>query len=341
MRRIHNPPNPFESTHREWLDEPPPAEVHVYEESARTILSRNDSPDLAFEWTVNPYRGCQHACAYCYARPYHEYLGYGAGTDFDTRIVAKTNAPELLRAEITKSNWKHACINFSGVTDCYQPYEAVYNITRQCLEVCRDLANPIAIVTKAYLVTRDTELIAEIHDRAAAAVYISIPFADDETARLIEPYTPPPSRRLDAIRQLTAAGVPVGVLVAPIIPGLNDAHIAQILENAADAGATAATCSALRLSGTVEQVFMDRLQQAMPLRAKRIENRIRDIRGGYLSDSRFGRRMTGEGIYWDSIMSLFDVAARKAGLATNARQLINETGRPPKASSSQMMLKFE
>jgi DNA repair photolyase len=281
---------------------------------AKSILSENDSPDLPFRWSVNPYRGCQHACAYCYARPYHEYLGLGAGTDFETKLVVKVNAPQLLAAAFAKPSWKRESVNFSGITDCYQPLEAVWSITRRCLEVCLDYRNPAVVVTKSFLVMRDADVLAELDREAGAMVYLSITFADDAQARLIEPQTPPPSRRFEAIRRLRQAGVPVGVLVAPIIPGLNDRDIPQILQRAADAGAQRAGYIALRLPGPVEQVFLARLEKVMPDRAKRIENRLRDIRGGRLDDSAFGRRMRGQGVYWDSVRRLFEMSLRLHGL---------------------------
>jgi len=313
MRRVDNPPNPYETSYREWLGPAPRAGVEIYEEVARSILSENDSPDLPFRWSINPYRGCQHACAYCYARPYHEYLGLGAGTDFDTKLVVKVNAPELLAKALRRKSWRAESINFSGVTDCYQPIEAVRHLTRRCLEVCLDLANPAAVVTKSYLVMRDAELLAELERVAGCTVYLSIPFADDATARIIEPNAPPPSRRLEAMRRLCDAGVPVGVFVAPIIPGLNDSQIPEVLRLAEQAGARFAGYTALRLPGSVAEVFESRLRDVMPLRAERILNRLRDIRGGRLNDSAFSRRMKGEGVYWESIRRLFEVSARKHG----------------------------
>ncbi len=314
MRRVENPPNPYESSYRTWIGPPPRVSIEVYEEEARSILSENDSPDLSFRWSVNPYRGCQHACAYCYARPYHEYLGYGAGTDFDTKLVAKVNAADLLATGLGSRKWKREGIVFSGVTDCYQPYEIRYGLTRACIEVCRRFRNPLAIVTKSCLVRRDAELLADHNRVAGAMVYMSIPFAKDETADLIEPHAPPPSLRFEAIRCLRDAGVPVGVLVAPIIPGLNDCEIPEILERSADMGVSRAGFAALRLPGSVEQIFWERVRRVMPDRASRIEHRIRDIRSGGMSDSRFGRRMRGEGVYWDSIKDLFNVSARRFGL---------------------------
>lgn len=315
LRRVDNPPNPYESAHREWLEPPPEARIEVYEETASSILSRNDSPDLPFTWSINPYRGCQHACAYCYARPYHEYLGYGAGTDFDTKLVVKTNAAALLRRSLADRRWRGESIMFSGVTDCYQPLEASYGVTRGCLEVCRDFNNPVAIVTKGFLVARDAGLLREIHDRASAWVWVSIPFADGDAAALMEPQAPPPARRFEIIRRLTSAGVPVGVFVSPVIPGLTDRDVPHILEQAARAGARSASMTALRLPGSVERVFQDRLAEAMPLRAERILRRIRDMRGGRLNEARFGARMSGDGPYWNSVRELFTIHARRLNLS--------------------------
>jgi DNA repair photolyase len=314
IRRVDNPPNPYESAYHEWLEPPPAARLEVYEETARSILSENDSPDLGYRWSVNPYRGCQHACAYCYARPYHEYLGMGAGTDFDTKIVVKVNAAALLRQALKKRGWLGERINFSGVTDCYQPLEAVYGLTRGCLEVCLTFANPVAIVTKSYLVVRDADLLAELHRAAGVWVIHSIPFADDALARQVEPQAPPPSRRFEAMRRLADAGVPTAVMMAPIIPGLNDREIPSVLRRAAEAGARWASYAALRLPGSVEPVFLSRLRSALPERAARVEARIREIRGGRLNDSRFGHRFRGEGPYWESIASLFEVSAARYGL---------------------------
>jgi len=314
LRPTDNPPNPYLSQHAEWLEPPPMAKLEVYEETSGSILSRNDSPDLPFTWSVNPYRGCQHACAYCYARPYHEYLGLGAGTDFETKLIVKTNAAELLRTEFSRKSWKREMVNFSGITDCYQPLEASYGIMRACLNVCLEFKNPAAVVTKSFLVVRDADLLTELNRAARAKVYVSIPFADAKAAKMMEPQAPPPARRFEAVRRLHEAGVPVGVFVAPIIPGLNDRDIPRILEQAAAAGAQSASYTALRLPGSVEPVFLQRLRDAMPLRADRIINRIRDIRGGQLNDSRFGQRMRGSGNYWESIRSLFAISKARYGL---------------------------
>lgn len=314
LRRIDNPPNPYLSEDREWLEPPPEAKIEVYEETSGSILSKNDSPDLPFTWSVNPYRGCQHACSYCYARTYHEYLGLGAGTDFDSKLVVKLNAAQLLRKAFRKRGWERERVNFSGITDCYQPLEAGYRITRRCLEVCVECNNPAVVVTRGFLVVRDADVLAELSRCAGAQVLISIPFADAVTCKLLEPQAPAPARRFEAIQRLHEAGVPVGVLISPVIAGLNDRDIPRILEQAAAAGAQSASYTALRLPGSVEQVFLSRLHEAMPLRAERIINRLRDVRGGKLSDSRFCERMRGHGPYWDSIRSLYAISKRRYGL---------------------------
>jgi DNA repair photolyase len=314
MKRLDNPPNPYESQYHEWLEPPPPVRVEVYEEQARSILSENDSPDVGFRWSVNPYRGCQHACAYCYARPTHEYLGFGAGSDFETRLVVKTNAAELLDEALRRPAWSGELVAFSGVTDCYQPLEAVWGLTRACLEVCLAFGNPIGVVTKSYLVVRDADVLQDLAAQASASVMFSIPFLDAATARLIEPGAPTPDRQFAAMRRLADAGVPVGILTAPIIPGLNDQAIPGLLARAAENGATNAGYEMLRLPGSVAPVFLSRLRDVMPLRAGKIENRVREIRDGQLNDCRFGHRMTGRGTYWESVERLFEIAARKHNL---------------------------
>lgn len=340
LRYVDNPPNPYLGEHRDWLEPPPAARVEVYEEQAGSILSQNDSPDVPFRWSVNPYRGCQHACAYCYARSTHEYLGFGAGTDFDTKLVAKVNAPALLRAAFAKKSWRGEPISFSGVTDCYQPIEASYRITRQCLEVCVERGNPASVVTRSFLVVRDADLLRRLQDNSGSdsdvGVYMSIPFATDELAKLIEPQAPPPSRRLEAMRRLTDAGVRVGVLAAPIIPGLNDREIPRILERAAEAGAKSAGHIAVRLTGSVADVFLSRIRAVLPLRWERIEARVREMRGGALTDSRFGHRMQGRGPYWDSIIDMFNVSARRFGLETWDADCGRDTSQPKRKSVVKM-----
>jgi DNA repair photolyase len=310
---LSNPPNPWATTEVEYLEAAPEVRLEVYEDHTRTILARNDSPDVGFSYSVNPYRGCFHACAYCYARPSHEYLGMGAGTDFDRKIVVKPRAAELLRAAFAKKSWKKETVVFSGVTDCYQPLEASYRLTRACLEVCAEVANPMGIITKAPLVERDVDVLQTLARVASAHVTVSIPIWDVERARAIEPYVATPQRRMRIIETLARAGIEVGVNVAPIIPGLNDQDIPKILSAARDAGATHAGYVLLRLPGSVKAVFEGRLRAALPLSADRVLHRIRETRGGQLYDPRFGARGRGEGQYADAIGTLFRASARRLG----------------------------
>jgi len=312
-RPVSNPPNPWQSVHAEYLGEPPPAELEVYEEEARSIIAENDSPDVGFRYSVNPYRGCFHACAYCYARPTHQYLGWGAGTDFDRKIVAKVNAPELLRAELSRRSWKGETIVFSGVTDCYQPSEAVYSLTRRCLEVCREFRNPVGIVTKGALVRRDVDVLSDLAREAEVTVYVSIPFADDRAARAIEPNVATPAQRFETLAVLSSAGIRTGVAVAPVIPGLTDSDMPKILARAREAGAVKAFITLLRLPAETRLVFEQRLAQAFPDRAARVFSNLEQTRGGKRNDSRFGSRMSGVGPRWEAIESLFELECRRLG----------------------------
>jgi DNA repair photolyase len=328
---VANPPNPWASTEIEYLDAPDPEDptralaphqrLTVYEDHTRNILSTNDSPDLGFGWSINPYRGCFHACAYCYARPTHEYLSFGAGTDFDRRIVVKPDAPRLLRAALDRKSWKGELIVFSGVTDCYQPLEASYRLTRGCLEVCREYKQPVGIITKSPLIERDLDVLADLARVTTLHVTVSIPFFEDEKARAIEPFVATPGRRLRTIERLARAGVLVGVNVAPIIPGLNEDDLAAVLEGARAAGASHAGFTLLRLPGPVAQVFEERLRAALPLRADKVMRRIRETRGGKLDDSRFGVRGRGEGAYAETIHALFASRARKLGFTPSWNQV--------------------
>ena len=329
MRTVANPPNPFESRHRELLEPAPPAKVTVFEDATRDILSRNDSPDLPFRWSVNPYRGCFHGCAYCYARPSHEYWGFGAGTDFDTKIIVKEEAPVLLRRAFEKPSWQGELIVFSGNTDCYQPLEASYGLTRACLEVCAEYRNPVGVITKGALVRRDLDVLTRLHRDAWVQVYFSIPFADDEQARLVEPQVPSTTKRFETMQALAEAGIPTGISIAPIIPGLNDEDIPELLERAHDAGALTATYSLLRLSGSVEPVFLERMKVAFPDRFSKIVNRLRETREGQLTDTAFFTRHQGRGTYWHMIEQLFTVAKRKAGFDEADASGIPQTFRRP------------
>ena len=322
-RRIDNPPNPWQAAHVEYLpelgDETPLATLSVYEEDARSIVAENDSPDVPFRYSVNPYRGCFHGCAYCYARPSHELLGFGAGTDFERRIVVKRNAAELLHARLSSPSWTGEMIAFSGVTDCYQPLEASYGLTRRMLEVCLAFRNPVGVITKGALVERDVDLLAALARDARATVYLSIPFADEGMARAIEPYAASIARRFHALRVLSDAGVRTGVSVSPVIPGLNDAQIPEVLTRARAAGAELAFMVMLRLPTAVRPVFTDRLRETMPLRAEHVLHAIRDVRGGELNRAEYGTRMHGEGPRWLAIESLFAAHHRKLGFVDASR----------------------
>jgi len=316
-RRIDNPPNPFAGQERTWLEGmEPPAALEVWEDTARTILSTNDSPDIGFRYTVNPYRGCQHACAYCYARPTHEYLSLGAGTDFDTRIHVKLHAASLLTEAFERPSWRGDTVVFSGVTDCYQPLEASYRLTRACLQVCALYRNPVGIVTKSALIERDIDVLRELQRVTRVGISVSIPFLDERKARAIEPFVPSPARRLRVIETLAAAGLDVGVMTAPLIPGLNDEDMPRVLQAAAGAGARHAGWVLLRLPGSVAGVFEHRLRAAFPDRADKIMARVVDTRGGdALYDSRFGTRQTGRGAYAQAIRALFATTTKRLGLA--------------------------
>jgi DNA repair photolyase len=469
LRPISNPPNPWLTTEVEYLEDPPPARLEVYEDHTREILSHNDSPDLGFSWSINPYRGCFHACAYClsgdtpilmgdgmtrplrdirvgdaiygtvarghyrryartrvlahwqtikpafrivledgmtliasgdhrflsadgwkfvmksesasdslhrgetlcgartehgrnldesavatrpglrvarveslgvettmydvttgtgdfiangvvshncYARPTHEYLGFGAGTDFDRKITVKPDAPKLLREAFERPSWKGELIVFSGVTDCYQPLEASYRLTRGCLEVCAEYRNPVAVITKSPLIERDIDALQALAKVADTSVTVSIPLWSREHAHAIEPQVASPQRRMQIIERLAKAGLDVGVNVAPMIPGLGDEDMPRILEAAAAAGARRAGFVFLRLPGSVATVFEQRLRDKLPLRADRVLGRIREARGGKLYDSRWGVRGRGEGQYAEAARALFESTARRVGLAT-------------------------
>jgi len=315
MRGISNPPNPFDSAHRELLEPVRAAQLTLYRDETREILSRNDSPDLPFRWSVNPYRGCFHACAYCYARPTHEYWGFGAGTDFDSKIIVKEDAPRLLRRAFERPSWRGELIVFSGNTDCYQPLEATYGLTRACLEVCAEYRNPVSIITKGALVLRDLDVLARLSREAWAQVYFSIPFSSDDVARKVEARAPSISKRFEAMKILADAGISTGISIAPVIPGLNEEDIPELLRRAREAGATSATHALLRLSGSVEAVFLQRMKEAFPERMGKLLNRLREVRHDALTEGAFFKRQRGTGVYWDMIEQLFRMAKRRAGFS--------------------------
>jgi DNA repair photolyase len=329
-----NPANRFQKLELErdadWNpeDDPAPA-TQFFRDKTETIINYNESPDIGFDASVNPYRGCEHGCIYCYARPFHEYLGFSAGLDFETRIMVKERAPELLRAELSSPKWKPQVIAMSGVTDCYQPVERRLKLTRGCLEVLAEFLNPVGIVTKNHLVTRDIDHLAELARHKAAVVFISLTTLDTGLRKVMEPRTSPPSRRLAAIRELAQAGIPTGVLVAPVVPGLTDHEMPSLLEAAAEAGARFAGYTVLRLPYGVAPLFEQWLADHFPDRKAKVLERIRALRGGKLNDSRFGQRMRGEGIFAEQIRALFSVARRKAGLDRESPELSTNSFRRP------------
>jgi DNA repair photolyase len=304
-------------------------------DKTRSVVSQNDSPDVGFRYSVNPYRGCSHGCAYCYARPTHEYLGLNAGLDFETKILVKHEAPELLRDFLSRDEWQPESIALSGVTDPYQPAERQFRITRGCIEVALEARQPISIITKNALVVRDLDLFQEMAKRNLVHVNVSITTLSSDLARTMEPRTSVPEARLRAVSELAQAGVPVRVLVAPIIPGLNDSEIPMILKASKEAGATDASYILVRLPWTVRPVFLEWLARTHPTQKDRIEGRIRAVREGKLNDPEFGGRMTGKGEIADRIRDLFHVFQKKYGIDSNLPPYNCEDFRPPLPRSGQ------
>jgi DNA repair photolyase len=325
-----NPANRFERIAIE-AEEPGPDRVatRFLRDGTRSIIARNDSPDIPFGASVNPYRGCEHGCSYCYARPFHEYLGFSAGLDFETRILVKEDAPELLRRELTAPSWQPETLAFSGVTDCYQPVERRLELTRRCLAVCAELRNPVAVITKSALVARDADLLAELARFDAAVVSLSVTTLDVELARRLEPRAAAPRERLAAIARLAAAGIPVNVMLAPIIPGLTDHEIPAILAAAAAAGASSAGFLPLRLPGAVAGLFSAWLEEYYPERRDKVLHGVRAMRAGRLDDPRFGHRFRGEGPYVEQMRALFEAARRRDGLVGRGRPLSTAAFRRP------------
>jgi DNA repair photolyase len=280
---------------------------------SQTIVTENDSPDASFRYSLNPYRGCLHGCSYCYARPTHEYLGLSAGLDFETKVFVKHHAPQLFEKWLARPKWRPEEIVFSGVTDCYQPAERQFRLTRGCIEVAAQCRQPVSIVTKNALVTRDIDLLAQLAEHQAVRIAVSITTLDTQLARVMEPRTSAPAARLRAIAELTAAGVPAMVMVAPVIPGLNDHEIPSILSAAREAGALSAGYTLLRLPFAVKDVFFDWLTHNFPDRADKVESFIRSTRGGKVNEYRFGERMRGTGVMAEQIKRAFEVFTRKYG----------------------------
>ncbi len=321
-----NPKNRFEHVERvaepvEGDDEQPLPTTQFIPDASKSVIASNNSPDVGFDASVNPYRGCEHGCAYCYARPTHEYLGFSAGLDFETKIMVKHDAPELLRRELSSPRWKPRVIAMSGVTDCYQPIERKLRLTRRCLEVLDEFRNPVVIITKNALVARDADVLASLAGHRAAAVFLSITTLDADLCGVLEPRTSRPAKRLAAIAALAKAGVPVGVNIAPVIPGLTDSEIPRIVRAAADAGATFAGLVPLRLPYAVAPLFEAWLERHRPNMKDKILHRIRAMRGGRLNDPNFGSRMEGDGPFAEQIQRLFTLACRRAGLARGGPDL--------------------
>jgi DNA repair photolyase len=299
-------------------EKPRPA-TQYFDDKTKTIVAHNQSPDVGFEVSINPYRGCEHGCIYCFARPTHEFLGFSAGLDFESRIMVKRDAPRLLEAELSSPKWKPQLLMMSGVTDCYQPIERKLKITRGCLEVLAKFRNPVAILTKNRLVTRDIDILSELARHNAVVVNLSITSLGVDLQRILEPRTSAPNARLHAVAQLRAAGIPVGVMVAPVIPGINDHEIPTIVAACGKAGAQFAGHVLLRLPWAVRPLFEHWLDEHFPERKAKVLDRLRASRGGKLYDSRWRKRQTGEGIFAEQISNMFEVACRRAGMTERSK----------------------
>ena len=314
-----NPTNRFDALAYEWEESADPEErpapkTKFFRDNSRSILVKNDSPDIPFAWSLNPYRGCEHGCVYCYARPYHEYLGLSSGIDFESMIFVKEDAPELLTTELAKPSWKPETVALGGVTDVYQPIERRLEITRRCLQVFADARHPCGLVTKNHLVVRDADVFQELARYRLGRVFVSLTTLDPDLARKMEPRASTPAKRIEAMRVLAKAGVQVGVMTAPLILGLNDHELPSLLEAAADAGAVSAGYVPLRLPHQLGPLFEDWLGRHYPDRKEKVLNQIRAVRGGALNDPRFGSRMRGTGIFAEHLAQLFALTCRKLGL---------------------------
>jgi len=343
------PPNRFERLHSEADLEQLPADDELLAlerrtptaflpDNAATIIRENDSPDIPFRYSMNPYRGCEHGCAYCYARPTHETLGMNAGIDFETKVLVKHDAPALLRKELNKRSWQCEPIMISGVTDCYQPAEREYRLTRGLLEVLLEAHQPLCMITKNALILRDLDLLVQLAEKNLVSVAISTTTLDAELARVLEPRTSSPAARFRTVRDLAAAGVPVRTMIAPVVPGLTDLEIPALLAAAKEAGAGGAGFVMLRLPFAVAPIFTAWLAEHRPLAAERVESLIRGMRGGRLYKSEFGSRMRGDGAYAEGIAKTFEVFVQKLGLNGPWPKLDCTQFRPPELTSGQMRL---
>ncbi|MBF9254328.1 PA0069 family radical SAM protein [Pontibacter sp. 172403-2] len=314
----YNPANPYlkqeyVAGHIEGLDEPmiSNSRTEFFIENPKKIVNRVESPDIGLSYSLNPYQGCEHGCIYCYARNTHQYWGYGAGLDFERKIIIKENAPEVLARQLENKNWKVMPIMLAGNTDCYQPIEAKKKLTRRILEVLLQYRHPVSLITKNALILRDMDLLQELNKLDLVHVNISITTLDEKLRQKLEPRTASGAKRLEVVRQLAAAGLDVNVMVAPVIPGLNDSEIPQIIKKAAEAGACNAAYTIVRLNGSIGPIFEDWIRQAFPDKADKVLHQIADCHGGQLNDSRFGTRISGEGKFAEAIANLFKMSKQK------------------------------
>ena len=320
FERLHLEPDPDADLGPDCGEAPHPR-TQFYDDSSESILNPIDSPDLGISMGLNPYRGCEHGCAYCYARPTHDYLGWDSGLAFETKIMVKRRAPELLRAAFASKKWRPQTVAMSGVTDCYQPAERHFRLTRGCLEVFAEFRNPVSVITKNALITRDLDVLSQLARHHCVSAYVSVTTLDTELAGKLEPRAARPEHRLRTIRKLADAGVPVGVMVAPVIPGLTDAELPAILAAAAGAGARSAGYVLLRLPYSVKDVFLQWLDDHAPGKKARIIDRIEALRGGKLNDPSWGARLSGQGVFAEQLRTLFEITARRAGLNRERTEL--------------------
>lgn len=315
FEKIYIDPSSYDEFYEEnYDDQDSGVKTIYYKDFSKSVLTKNESPDLGAGYSINPYRGCEHGCVYCYARPTHEYLGFSSGLDFETKIMVKHDAPELLAAEFNKKSWQPRTIFFSGNTDCYQPAERSLGITRRCLEVFLRFRNPLVIITKNSLVRRDVDLLKELSSLNLVSVVVTITTLKKDLQSKLEPRTSTPERRLETIEFLSSNGVKVGVNVAPIIPGLTDEEIPVIIKKASESGARFAGRVMIRLPHSVKEIFTDWISKEYPDRAEKVLNRIREVHGGKLYDHTYGKRLTGEGVWADAISNVFESSCRKYGL---------------------------
>ncbi len=343
----YNPPNRFEEielvaseeSDRFFPDEDlseKRVETKFFQDTSKTILAKNDSPDIPFTYSLNPYRGCEHGCIYCYARPSHEYLGFSSGVDFESKIMVKQDAPGLLREAFMKKSWEPQVISLSGNTDCYQPVERKLELTRRCLEVFLEFRNPVGIVTKNFLITRDINILAEMARLNLVSVFFSVTSLNQDLTRRMEPRTSAPAKKLEAIEMLSSRSVPVGVLVAPVIPGLTDEEIPSILREASARGARFASMQMLRLPFAVKDLFVDWVRREYPDREVRIVSRLKQVRGGKLSSYEFGERMRGSGETAKAIHQLFHASCKKYHLNEEELELSTDKFRRPAGAQIEM-----